>query len=282
MERLSVPKPTEVKRMAALQCHIIFPSGSHTHTVMFLHGRDSTAEQFQEELFESQASDGRYLTEIFPHGRWVFPKSKIRPSARFGQDLSQWFDIWSTEDSHAEKQIQLEGLGESVQFVRQVIEIESKLVPLSHIILCGISQGCATALCTLLCNGRALGGFVGLCGWMSYEDEMRKSVDKLTALREMKGRWDRDFGGVLQDSHSATGLDALATPVFISHSRDDMVVPVQHGMAMSMALQELGMQVTWKEYESGGHWVQEPQGVDDLVEFMAHLMTENLASRTES
>ncbi|KAI9685759.1 MAG: hypothetical protein M1822_004319 [Bathelium mastoideum] len=197
----------------------------------------------------------------------------MRPSARFGQDLPQWFDMWSTEEPHAEKETQLDGLREGIQSIRQIMEAESKLVPASHIFLCGISQGCATAISTLICGRLSLGGFVGLCGWMPYEDKIHGSTDKLTALREVKVRLcGDDLINSSPSSHIAEELDALATPVFISHSQNDSVVPIQHGAAMIRTLQELGMQVTWKEYEAGEHWVNEPQGIDDLVNFLRRSM----------
>ena len=252
--------------MGSFKHHTILPLVDHTHTVIFLHGRESTAEQFRQELFESQASDGRFLADIFPQVRWVFPQSKIRLSARFGESLSQWFDIWSTEDPQIERQMQLLGLRESVLFVRQVIEAELEIVPPSSVFLCGISQGCATAISTLMCHSQILGGFVGLCGWMPYEDEVRQSPDKLAALQKIRARFGGDSLTTRQD------LNALATPVFIAHSQDDNVVPLRNGVALSQALQELGMQVTWKEYDTGEHWINEPQGIDDLVGVMTHWM----------
>ncbi|KAI9686897.1 MAG: hypothetical protein M1822_002650 [Bathelium mastoideum] len=255
--------------------HTVSPSLSHTHIIIFLHGRDITVKQFEKDLFESQASDERYLTQIFPHLRWVFPQSNIRPFACFGENLSQWFDMWSTEEPHVRKEIRLDGLQESSLFIQQVIDAESKLVPLSHIFLCGISQGCATALSTLLCGRKTLGGFIGFCGWMPYGDEIELSTDKPAALRQMQARLDKDATNASQATRPDIGTKALATPVFLSHSRDDNVVPVQCGLAMSKALREIGMQVTWKEYQDGGHWIQEPQGIDDLVDFMMSVMEED-------
>ncbi|KAF2237025.1 phospholipase/carboxylesterase family protein-like protein [Viridothelium virens] len=245
-------------------CHTISPSDSHTHTVIFLHGRDSTAEQFEQELFESQASDGRYLRQIFPQFRWIFPKSQVRPSMRFGEEISQWFDMWSTEDPHAERQIQLDGLRSSIALIRRVIDVESKLVAPSRIILCGISQGCATAISTLLCGSRMLGGFVGMCGWMPYVNEFSEAPNKLTELHKLRS--------CLDEAAADAALEALATPIFVARSQDDDVVPIQHSTVMRKCLQDLGMQVTWQEYHTGGHWVHEPQGIDDLVDFMSRTL----------
>jgi predicted esterase len=65
-----------------------------------------------------------------------------------------------------------------------------------------------------------------------------------------------------------SSTSVLETPVFLSHCRDDDVVPIANGMKLSTTLEKLGMVVSWKQYEDGGHWVNEPQGVDDIVLFI--------------
>jgi lysophospholipase-2 len=58
------------------------------------------------------------------------------------------------------------------------------------------------------------------------------------------------------------------TPVFLSHSKDDDVVPIRNGEKLHQGLEDLGFQVTWNAYEDGGYWINEPQGVDDIVQFL--------------
>ena len=66
---------------------------------------------------------------------------------------------------------------------------------------------------------------------------------------------------------------AFKTPIFLSHSKDDDVVPWQHGDMLLWRLEEdLGFEVDWKLYEDGGHWVNEPKGVDDIVAFLKTVM----------
>lgn len=64
--------------MAAIKdrLYVAAPSKQHTHTIILLHGRDSTASEFASEFFESQASDDLTLPETFPSIKWVFPSSK--------------------------------------------------------------------------------------------------------------------------------------------------------------------------------------------------------------
>lgn len=101
--------------------YTVAPLDKHTHTVIFLHGRDSTATEFAPDFFESQASDDRTLPEIFPIIKWVFPTAKHLRSLRFNTDMLQCFDMWATEDPNERDEIQVEGLNESVSFVLDII-----------------------------------------------------------------------------------------------------------------------------------------------------------------
>ncbi|TVY82782.1 Acyl-protein thioesterase [Lachnellula suecica] len=258
--------------------HIVAPCRWHTHTIIFLHGRDSTGTEFAAEFFESQASDDLTLPEIFPTTRWVFPTSRIRPSARFQVPMSQWFDMWSVENHSEKNEIQIEGLRESVDEILNLIRTETVLVPLDRIILGGISQGCATAIHTLLSGGVRLGGFIGLSSWLPFEPEISTStsdnvlwsmvVNKLTYNPKMLRADTEQAEGTsaLSDLSSTSALD---TPTFLSHSEDDDVVPVANGKRLSETLTKLGMAVWWKKYEDGGHWVNEPHGVDDIASFIS-------------
>ena len=88
----------------SIVCTTIPSTERHRHTVIFLHGRDSLADELAEDFFLSKSSDDRTLAEIFPTVKWVFPTSKMRDSARHKEELgsfahllepiSQWFDFW--------------------------------------------------------------------------------------------------------------------------------------------------------------------------------------------
>jgi hypothetical protein len=38
---------------------------------------------------------------------------------------------------------------------------------------------------------------------------------------------------------------------------------------------QIGMPVTWREYADGGHWINEPQGIDDTVKFLQCAMSKS-------
>ena len=45
-------------------------------------------------------------------------------------------------------------------------------------------------------------------------------------------------------------------------------VGVWSRMPFLSSIHRLGMKVNWKVYEDGGHWIKEPQGFDDLIDFL--------------
>ncbi|KAK7699025.1 hypothetical protein SLS64_011938 [Diaporthe eres] len=258
--------------------HVVEPAEghTHTHTIIFLHGRDSTSADFASELFESEASQPedkpRTLRDLFRTVRWVFPTAPVLRSARFDTDMSQWFDMWSTEDPDERPEIQLPSLRASASALGDVIREEEKRIERGRIFVGGISQGIAVAVAAFFAEQEAwsgLGGMIGLCGWMP--------------LRCMVGAED----GMVQLGrlYRSTSSDAPSEPrsprplpIFLGHSRDDGVISVSHGRTLRGTLERFPseLNVEWHEYEDGGHWLNEPQGVDDIVAFLKkHGLGEN-------
>ncbi|KAF2143040.1 uncharacterized protein K452DRAFT_286669 [Aplosporella prunicola CBS 121167] len=251
--------------MATEEPHTVQPTSKHTHTIILLHGRDSTAATFASEFFESQASDSRFLPAIFPSIKWVFPATTPKFSARFKTDLSQWFDMWTTSDPEERKALQAAGLKESVSAISQLLRDEMRALPAARIFLAGISQGCAVAVHTLFGCEVRLAGLLGFCGWLPFQADVelitQANLARQQALEQVRNVFDPAPGGV-------AGLAAMETPVFLAHARDDEVVPVRNGRLLAESLGALGMAVEWKEYEDGGHWLSEPGGIDDVVAFI--------------
>lgn len=255
--------------------HVIEPTNKHTHTFILLHGRDSNATEFAADFFESQASDDRTLLEIFPNYKWVLPTSALRNSARFETEMSQWFDMWSVEDPEEQKELQVPGLRESIAFVMDVIHQEAKLVPVERIMLGGISQGCATAIFALMASGAQMGGFIGLCSWLPFSKEINDiatgpAAAKYSAIHQLQILFGNPTNGSENERSNLVSRlkSALKTPIFLSHSKDDEVVPFGNGEKLCRGLRSLGAFVSWWEYKEGGHWVNEPQGVNDIVVFL--------------
>jgi lysophospholipase-2 len=250
--------------------HIVAPTESHT---------DSTASEFADEFFESQASDDRTLLEIFPTTRWVFPTSKIRDSSRFDLPMSQWFDIWSVEDPTEKNELQIDGLRESVRELLDLVRYEATLISPERIILGGISQGCATAIHALFRGRLCIRGFMGFSSWLLFESEFSTAAADDTPWSLVVQRLHENYiihatpidiaGTPVPSDPNASAV--LKTPVILSHCRDDEVVPIANGKRMSSTLEQLGLSVSWKEYDTGGHWINEPQGIDDVVGFIREI-----------
>lgn len=150
--------------------HVVCPRDGHqhTHTVIFLHGRDSDCDEFASDFFESEATEpagkSRTLLDLFPSIKWVFPRAPLLHSERFDTTMSQWFDMWSVEHPEERVEIQEDGLKKSIRSLVGIIKDEEQLVSREKIFLGGISQGFASAVSAFLVGEQ---GFAGL-GMFSY------------------------------------------------------------------------------------------------------------------
>ncbi|CAD6594625.1 MAG: hypothetical protein ASARMPRED_001361 [Alectoria sarmentosa] len=252
--------------------HTIKPTSTSTHTIIALHGRGSQGPEFAEELFEGQTSAGKTLQEHLPSYKWVFPSSQERYSTVFQEEMDEWFDLYSLSNPSAREELQTEGLKDSVGFLQNLIRDEISLLDsdASRIILMGISQGCATALVAMLVRQRKLGGFIGFSGWMPFRapiEEIGREGSEKPAIHaeETAAFFETTFGleGPKPD------VAVLGTRVLLGHAADDEVVDIGLSRRACAALEGLGMEVEWKEYRDGGHWISEPQDYDDIVAFLA-------------
>ncbi|KAI0381410.1 lysophospholipase II [Hypomontagnella monticulosa] len=225
---------------------IILPRDYHSHTIIWLHGRDSYAAEFCSELFESEASQPegqpRTLPDLFPTIKWVFPQAPLLRAERFDvENMSQWFDMWSVENPLERPELQEPGLRTSIYQILNIVRQED--LPSDKIFLAGISQGFATVISAVLASDDTqFAGLIGLCSWLPpfADNILNTPINPL--VRE--------------------------TPVFLAHSSDDEVVPIDNGKHLRDTLRIHMEEVEWKEYEEGGHWVNEPEGVDDIAGFL--------------
>lgn len=257
-----------------LNCTTIDPKTTHTHTIVFLHGRGDSAPTFAASLAWSLTSPGLPLTLLFPSARWVFPTAPIgRTVALPGHKQSQWFDIWNARNFADQEMLQAEGLRESVVAVRKVLEKEAGMLngDWGKLVLAGISQGAATSIHTLLNlslpPGQRLGAFLGFSCRMPFPGRSLEETRKILGVYE--GR----------DGESA--VEGL--PVLLEHCVDDPLVKVEWGRELRDMLCGFGASVEWKEYENGGHWFKSPDGMDHTVLFLReHVPELQLVEITES
>ena len=231
--------------MAHHPTYVVPPTEPHTHTIIFLHGRGSDATTFCSELFESQDSSSRFLTDIFPSIRWVFPCAPKTHAKTEKEEMSQWFDMSSVQSPQEELEVQKPGLWESMTMTLGIINEEADIVGLGNVLVAGISQGCAVSIFTLLESGLQVGGFIGLSGWLPLAEE-------IVPLMDVPGRT----------------KDVLRTPVLLQHCEDDPVVPFGQGQKLRDELKKLGMAVEWQSFRQGGHWLNEPDGMGGMVKFI--------------
>lgn len=150
-------------------------SDEHTHTIIALHGRGSNGERFGLELLASASLKAR-----LPTVKFIFPTaSKRRSTVLKRVPINQWFDNYSLDDPGQRADLQIDGLKETAEFVRGLIDAEARVLgDHKKIILLGLSQGCAAAIFTLLGGYfgqnrvNALGAFVGMSGWLPFEQEL--------------------------------------------------------------------------------------------------------------
>ncbi|TLD22238.1 hypothetical protein PspLS_08018 [Pyricularia sp. CBS 133598] len=245
------------------------PTSTHTHTVVFLHGRGDAARSLAHSLLYFCARDGRTLYQTFPSFRWVFPEAKINPCVAVpGQSWKQWFDIWNVRDFSDHEEHQATGLRENVPLIRRVIAQEAAVLGgrYDRIILAGISQGAATSVHTLLnlhipppADGQArrgLAAFLGFCCRMPFPGRTLADTRKILRV----------------ESSPQDDLTIRHTPMLLEHSVDDPLVLIDNGRILRDTLRGFGATVEWREYPNGGHWFHSPAGMSDVVDFLHKIL----------
>lgn len=261
---------------------------SHTHTVILLHGRGSDGEEFAEEFFSSATSKGKSLASCLPSYRWVFPTSCDRWTTRFQEEICSWFDAYSLDDIHERQELQKKGLKESVLHVIDIIESEAKLLDgrFSNIYLGGISQGMATSFWAFFAAiglgkiQEPLGGLLGFCGWFPFAHQLETLLSEpavnFSQTHAIQDQISSFFfseiaGNETLEITQMSNSSIICTPVFLSHGTDDVWVSVELGRQASQILQKIMVHVEWNEFtgaEGDGHWVKEPEGFDQILQFL--------------
>ncbi|GAB1319296.1 Phospholipase/carboxylesterase/thioesterase domain-containing protein [Madurella fahalii] len=256
---------------------IIYPpsTSTHTHTVIFLHGRGDNIQSFTRALSYWRDARGRSLMDAFPSFKWVFPQAPPRPvaataTAHRGPEVwPQWFDVWNVRDFADREEVQAEGLREMVPRIRDLVAREAGALAgrWDRVVLAGISMGAATGVHTLFNldvpfeGGGRLAAFMGFCARCPFAGR------GLQGMREVLGL----------DGTLGPGVDGVlrATPMLLEHCVDDPLVKIEGGRGLRDTLRGFGASVEWKEYPVGGHWFQEPDGANDVVEFLERVVLEN-------
>jgi predicted esterase len=201
--------------------------------------------------------------------------------------IHQWFDNVSVAEGMGKvrEDLQIEGVRETGEYIRGLIEQEVRLVGNGKVVLGGLSQGCAAGLCVML--GLAgevegyLGGFIGMSGWLPWrtrlEEILRQEADEdndnpFRTDEDAEETAEMQAVNYLRDVMdlpplSLSTFSYLFPPVFLGHGKTDEKVPWALGNEAAATLKRLGMDVEWKDYDVG-HWYLVPDEIDDIVAFL--------------
>ena len=292
---------------------VIEPIGLHQNTIILFHGRGSGGPEFVADLFDDDCnSDGSKHTKQpgetkpattppdpdnvrgrLPHWRWVFPSAPMVFSTVFQENNVEWFDCFSLTDTEARKDLQAPGLRTAVLKAFDLFRSESRRLPATgRLVVGGISQGAAIAVHALLASyamarPEMISGFVGYSTWLPFTSEVQGVVDGQKTrheTREIENGLRSMYGSVLglddeSDSEGNAGRHARlrGVPALLEHCKDDDLIDIALGRTIRDVLGGLGLDVSWKEYETGGHWLKEPEGMEDLVAFLKRVESSTTA-----
>lgn len=264
-----------------LPTHIVGPTAAnHTHTVIFIHGRGGSCSRFAEELLTHPLSDASStLASVLPSYRWVFPTAEPRYCPIYQRKVPQWFEIQSMKDLHKRPDKQMDGIRASTEVLVKIMneEIARLGEDRKKLFLCGVGQGGAIGVMTLLCHTSQLGpigGFFGANCWLPFSDSIRKylasssgssQIDHLTA-----GFLGEILGNTKTMSRSGRAQGLLRTPIFLTHSLDDSFVKPEMGRQAKGVLEAIGLKPEWKEYRGAdkrGYWFKAPVQLEDIALF---------------
>ncbi|KAI0186628.1 acyl-protein thioesterase [Xylaria flabelliformis] len=108
------------------------------------------------------------------------------------------------------------------------------LVSTPNIILGGLSQGCSMSLSVLLSLEFPLGGYIGMCGYLPFQQDIEdaRTVQALTFERDPL---------VLNHLPNATfSQTALSRPIFLGHGNADEKKPYTLGEAAARTMRAAG------------------------------------------
>jgi predicted esterase len=229
------------------------------------------------------------LRSAFPHARFVFPTAARRRATVYRRAYThQWFDNWKLDPPATDREeLQVPGLCETTAYLHGLLRAEVAAVSggAANVVFGGLSQGCAASLTAmLLWDGEPLGAVVGMCGWLPFAARLMQQVSLVANLPSTTGdafdpfEREDDDDGKEEDQAAMTSAPARAvawlkeeiqtptadtncaesalgkTPVFLGHGKVDDRVSVILGREAVDCLERLGFEVSWREYQSLGHW----------------------------
>jgi len=206
----------------------------------------------------------------------------------------QWFDVYNLSTPDVRSGYQIEDIQAVLPLLQHIVDAEDesfKSCGRKGVVVMGISQGCAVVSHLVMSRSEKILGMVGIAGWMGACGKVEGVLDSVdresTEEVEGEGREDRNEErrrkkvGAVRDlmTHADSGSGDQSTvlrkdfPVLLVHCEDDYTVDIKQGQRAAKAFERMGAKMEWKEYVDGGHWLNEPKGMDDLYTFLAKIMS---------
>jgi lysophospholipase-2 len=125
--------PKVVRDGSSNTISIIPPSGTHSSTIVWMHGLGDSADGFFDVA--------QMLSTQMPYTKFILPTAPSQPvTLNGGMVMNSWYDIKGLGDRAAEE---CEGIEESVSIVRKILEKENSIgIPYNRMVLAGFSQVC--------------------------------------------------------------------------------------------------------------------------------------------
>ncbi len=243
---------------------VLQPRTTHTHTVVFLHGRGDNASDFSNSLIKLRDSKNRTLFDALPSFRWIFPQAPMRRCLSNGETIPQWFDVYDVTRFTTREEVQQPGLREMVPEITQILAREANILAgrWDRVVLAGISMGAGTSVHTLFnlqvpqAGGGRLGAFLSFSARCPFDGRSLDDVRRVLSLGNVPSNEDT----------------IRKTPMLLEHCVDDGLVFIENGRNLRDTLKRYGAKVTWKEYASGDHWFNAPKGMDDAIQFLESVL----------
>jgi predicted esterase len=213
------------------------PLTGYTHSLILVHDRGETAATLHAWMQDTTA--GQSLKRLFPTFRWVFFSSTARPSAVDGEGIDEPNNV-----------------GPLWQLLhREARRLDGRW---NRIVVMGFGVGAALAT-EMLFNLR-----------VPAPDSAESSG--IGALIAISGQIPTAAAHI-QD-HEAQNSVFRSTPALLQHCADDSDVPLEEGCALRDFLRGLGVEVTWRQYVTGGHGVDamNPVSIRDIEEFPGQVL----------
>lgn len=194
-----------------IECVVVETAPQPSVSVIWLHGLGADGNDFVSIVPQLQSAKD--------HGvRFVFPNAPIRPvTLNGGTAMRAWYDILGFD---IDRDQDAQGIGQSVQSITELVELEFNSPGIERVGLAGFSQGGAIALRAGLACTRPLFGIVALSTYLLQA----KQLDHWLAAAQS------------------------GCPIYMAHGSHDPIVPLGLGELAHRTLTQAGLDVNFQTW----------------------------------